>query len=173
MKTLKYKVCKKGHLKTPDNTASNGSCKECKRLYDVAYYAENRDVLLKKSLIYDASHRKERREYYHKHTRTLRCRYEKLKSYCRTKNLSLSLSFEDWARLVASPCYYCGGPLPAVGYGLDQVIPRSGYTLENVQPCCKRCNTAKSNQSPTEFYKWVKLVYKRMKLHACIHRVAF
>ena len=46
--------------------------------------------------------------------------------------------------------------------GLDRVDNNKGYTIDNVVPCCKRCNYAKNNQTPREFKEWVKKVYNKM-----------
>jgi hypothetical protein len=35
-----------------------------------------------------------------------------------------------------------------------------GYTIENVVPCCKRCNQAKSDQSVVDFLAWIRRVYE-------------
>lgn len=46
-------------------------------------------------------------------------------------------------------CQYCGGPAES----LDHVTPRSrggDHTWENVVACCRRCNVAKGNRTPSE-----------------------
>jgi len=33
----KVKLCKYGHVKTPENTYKSGNCKECQKIYQKAY----------------------------------------------------------------------------------------------------------------------------------------
>jgi hypothetical protein len=51
------------------------------------------------------------------------------------------LTPSEYAALVAQPCWYCGGPLPEYGYGLDRIDETAGYEASNVLPCCRWCNT--------------------------------
>ena len=42
--------------------------------------------------------------------------------------------------------------------GLDRINSELGYTVENIQPCCKWCNMAKSDRSEKDFIEWVALI---------------
>jgi len=82
------------------------------------------------------------------------------------RGLIWEIAFEDWKRLAALPCHYCGGPPLNCGYngsyqysGLDRVDNDVGYVLNNVVPCCKLCNCAKSDQTVSEFLDWVRRIY--------------
>jgi hypothetical protein len=57
--------------------------------------------------------------------------------------LPCDLFLKDYKKLIAQPCFYCGGPLNPTGVGLDQKIPGAGYTKENAVPCCWNCNRIK------------------------------
>lgn len=74
------------------------------------------------------------------------------------------ISFENFLKISQHPCFYCGD----IGYnkvkfrgveysynGLDRVDSKRGHDLDNVVACCKRCNTAKSDMSLTEFCEWI------------------
>lgn len=52
---------------------------------------------------------------------------------------------EDYYRLVAQPCYVCGGTTGG-GIGLDRQDNRRGYHLDNVKPCCGPCNMARGSR---------------------------
>lgn len=52
--------------------------------------------------------------------------------------------------LISSPCAYCGG-IPEEFNGLDRINSKKGYTVENVVPCCQRCNRAKNDMSIDKF----------------------
>lgn len=70
--------------------------------------------------------------------------------------------------LINKNCYYCGSePMNikktknSLGEGLlysgiDRIDSLKGYTENNVVPCCKICNYAKSNMTTQEFYIWAK-----------------
>ena len=86
------------------------------------------------------------------------------------------LTLEDFYRLTQMDCHYCGIP-PSnkrvsrrysktgtdealrrqtyVYNGLDRVNSSKGYTLDNVVPCCKICNTAKNNMTPEKWQEWI------------------
>ena len=96
-----------------------------------------------------------------KYDRTIRGRYVKLRVVARQRNLSMTLTLEEYTAIISSPCFYCGDPLPDVGYGLDRADNRYGYTLANARPCCQQCNRAKTDWSEESFYQWVQKVVKR------------
>ena len=39
--------------------------------------------------------------------------------------------------------------------GIDRVDNTRGYTLDNVVPCCFKCNRAKDTMTKEEFLEWV------------------
>jgi hypothetical protein len=69
------------------------------------------------------------------------------------KGMSFTLTREEYLNFRDKPCHYCGGQLPETGLGLDRIDNSKGYTLENVLPCCRWCNTARSNIFTTEEMK--------------------
>lgn len=87
------------------------------------------------------------------------------------------LSFENFYRLSQENCFYCNC-LPIYNKyneasmsknslllnikdgdfyynGLDRVDSLKGYTIDNIVPCCIKCNMAKQDRSLEDFYKWV------------------
>ncbi len=93
-----------------------------------------------------------------------------LQSYIRAhKRRKWYLSELEFYQITQKPCYYCG-QLPSlirkgagIGHdfvynGLDRVDSNKEYTIDNVVPCCKRCNIAKNNMTKQEFYDWIKRV---------------
>jgi hypothetical protein len=86
------------------------------------------------------------------------------------------LSFEQFHTLTVQPCCYCGAPPTmcwqagryngaCASHGLDRTDNSKGYTLDNVVPCCKICNRAKSNLTVDEFAAWLERVYKHLKIY--------
>ena len=95
-----------------------------------------------------------------KNNRTLKSRYRHLRKLASRHKLAGFISFSEYSRLVATAkCYYCGGPLPAAGAGLDRIDSSQGYSSANVRPCCKMCNIAKNSHSEAEFREWIKQIY--------------
>lgn len=57
---------------------------------------------------------------------------------------SWGLSREDYESMVARVCHYCGGGLGERGVRLDRLDNGRGYELDNVVPCCHRCNMTRN-----------------------------
>jgi hypothetical protein len=55
------------------------------------------------------------------------------------KGLEFDLELYDFGELMSKPCDYCGGHTT----GLDRKDNTKGYTLSNVTPACRRCNSMK------------------------------
>jgi hypothetical protein len=79
--------------------------------------------------------------------------YSVLKSCAKVSGRAFDLTIEDFAKLRAQSCYYSGHALPTYGHGLDRIDSAKGYTLDNVRPCCTRCNAMKNNMTDEEFYE--------------------
>jgi 5-methylcytosine-specific restriction endonuclease McrA len=96
-----------------------------------------------------------------------------LKTYkgsARSRGLAWELTDEEFDRLTALECSYCGQP-PSRAYkaktkasceggefiygGIDRVDNTLGYVTSNVVPCCRTCNIAKNNMSYDEFMAWI------------------
>lgn len=63
-----------------------------------------------------------------------------------------------WQRvgLNAIPCPYCGAPIDIVSLTLDHIHPRSiggDFSLSNMQPICKDCNSMKGDMTCAGFEK--------------------
>lgn len=91
------------------------------------------------------------------------------------RGVEFKLSPNDIGNIIYKPCFYCGvepknkhrvirfdGDVFVVYNGIDRVDNSIGYTLENVVPCCRRCNSAKNNMTYEEFVSWVKNVYENL-----------
>lgn len=78
-------------------------------------------------------------------------------SYYRTgakaRGLLFLVSREDFYRLLEQACVYCGR-VPEPINGLDRIDNSKGYTSDNVAPCCRVCNKAKSDMTRDQFLDW-------------------
>ncbi len=78
-----------------------------------------------------------------RHNLKLGTRWGQLKFAAKKRGLEVLLTKEQYIQLTEYPCYYCGGPLPLQGGGVDRIDNVKGYTLGNVVPCCTICNRVK------------------------------
>lgn len=81
------------------------------------------------------------------------------KSRSKRDKLIFSLSYEEFKKLVLSPCHY-SADAPDPTNGIDRLDNFSGYEYSNVVSCCKICNYAKNTMSYEEFMSWIEKVYK-------------
>ncbi len=88
------------------------------------------------------------------------------------RGLAFSLTLDEFRTLTSSDCYYCGNPpsrirriergRSAYRYnGLDRVDNARGYESDNVVPCCRDCNTSKSNKGLQTFLAWAMRIADR------------
>lgn len=84
---------------------------------------------------------------------TLKGRYGLMRDRSKLKGYTDIMSLAEYRIAVTGrSCVYCERPLPEKGVGLDRLDNNTGYTAENVVPCCGVCNTARSdNFSHEEF----------------------
>lgn len=93
-------------------------------------------------------------------------KYKKYKAQAKYRGLVFSLSKEEFFLVCELCCHYCGAEPSNVnvsdsGYGswtyngLDRVDSSVGYISNNVVPCCKICNRAKSDMSYDDFVLWI------------------
>jgi hypothetical protein len=78
-----------------------------------------------------------------KFSRTLKGRFSRLKSNARKRDISVSLTFNQYCKIASKLCQYCDGALPASGSGLDRKNSKLGYSINNVVACCAVCNDMK------------------------------
>lgn len=85
------------------------------------------------------------------------------------REIDFEISLEEASNLFTSNCFYCNRPpsncrkretgLVVYYQGIDRVDNSKGYKLENVVPCCKHCNSFKSDRGVNEFLEHVKEIY--------------
>lgn len=82
----------------------------------------------------------------------------------RVRGLAWELTLEDVARIMRSPCHYCGASdsnevrkrgLTFRHNGCDRVDNARGYHPDNVVPCCAVCNRAKLTMGYADFVAWL------------------
>ena len=94
------------------------------------------------------------------------------KRSAKNRGLKWNLNEEQFKKITQKDCYYCGAKPNNISgkkkyngeyiyNGIDRVDNNKGYTIDNIVPCCRRCNTAKSNFTLQEFQDWIKRIYKK------------
>lgn len=87
--------------------------------------------------------------------------------------VSFQITKEQFGRIAAMPCFYCGAPPnnvcksshgtgDFVYSGIDRIEPRRGYTVANTVACCHVCNFAKSNRSQGAFIAWIRRAFEHL-----------
>lgn len=90
---------------------------------------------------------------------TLKSFLSKTRASAIKRGLEFDLTLDQFQSLVYSNCYLCGveptsiknhnsaNAKPIKTNGIDRLDPKLGYVIDNVRPCCWKCNRAKSNLS--------------------------
>jgi len=92
------------------------------------------------------------------------------KANAKKRNILFEIDLACFNEITSSLCDYCGSPplnkhstkSDSVYFynGIDRVDNNKGYTLENVVSCCKRCNTAKLDQTELDFLNHIRKIYE-------------
>lgn len=99
-----------------------------------------------------------------------------INSRIKASNKEVTLTDEDLLSITKADCYYCGskpsniirlkrkwGNIDIIYQGIDRIDSSKGYIPDNVRPCCKHCNFAKSTLTETQFFEHIERIYKHMK----------
>jgi len=74
------------------------------------------------------------------------------------RNLTISLEFDDFKKMVLSPCYYCKYFKEEEVNGIDRLNNSIGYEKNNCVPCCTTCNMMKWIYDSTFFIEICKII---------------
>lgn len=97
-----------------------------------------------------------------------------IKQSAKVRGYEWNLSKEDIKKITQMDCFYCGtSPSNVVrrngrntgSYtynGLDRIDNERGYFIDNVVPCCWKCNSSKNTMSLMEFYQFIDTVHKHI-----------
>ena len=90
------------------------------------------------------------------------------------RGLKFKLTEEQFYEITQKDCFYCGEKPSQIKKGknyfgeyiyngIDRIDNKKGYTIDNVVPCCKKCNIAKNNSTLQEYQDWIKKSYNRLR----------
>lgn len=94
--------------------------------------------------------------------------YYRYKQSAMRRCIEFNLSFEEFEKLSAGACYYCGDEPSLITKtnngefirnGIDRVDNSRGYSVDNCVSCCKHCNVAKLSMTKEDFLRLVEKIY--------------
>jgi len=110
------------------------------------YQAQNVEKIRKRTLDYYYAHKAQCRAAQRKLDKTPKRKFDKGKKSAEERNLEWSLDFNTYCDLINQPCHYCNEDLSQYGgVSLDRKLNNVGYRLDNVLPCCGKCNNIRNN----------------------------
>ena len=81
-----------------------------------------------------------------KYAGSLKGRFRQGIATAKAKGLSWTLALEQFVQLSSQLCHYCKQPTTSTGVALDRIDNDKGYSIDNVLPCCTRCNLTRGNR---------------------------
>lgn len=129
-----------------------------------AYNDEHKEYFKQKRKEYECANQEKMLTRRQKYRHSLSARYKKYKTGADERDLTFSLSLEEFDEITKQPCFYCGD-LPEDQFGnkftgIDRIDSNEGYDIDNVIPCCFVCNRMKSNY---DFLEWTMHLQKIVK----------
>ena len=100
--------------------------------------------------------RKSRNDKKYDHSNKGRYRAYKVSAKCR--GYEFNITREQFLLFENANCNYCGSKLEQIS--LDRVDNGIGYEVDNVVPCCPKCNYFKRTLDEEDFLKHVEKIYK-------------
>ena len=159
------KKCSKCGVEKPaiefnkDKCHKNGlssKCKQCWHLYSISPERRKKVSEWRKSdagvkWLKDYMSKPIYKEVRDKSHQTPSGRYTTYKTSAKTRGHKFGISFEEFMTFWNKPCHYCGTDIN--GIGLDRVDSNNGYLMGNIVPCCPKCNRAKLDMTPSEYFE--------------------
>lgn len=88
-------------------------------------------------------------------------RYAHYKEGAEGRGVSFDLTGPEFWSFWQKPCAYCGSDIETIG--LDRINPSQGYSVENVTPCCSRCNEMKMADTLDTWVSHMKKILQHME----------
>ena len=144
--SVKKKCNSCGLLKSLDNFSKGkgtfsvrGSCKICEgKKYKK--WANSKG----KQIVKECNNR-----YYQRNKFSFDYRALRYKTSAAQRGLEFALSKEECFSLFDDFCFYCGDREERMG--IDRIDNTKGYIIDNVVPCCKKCNLMKNVYTAQDF----------------------
>jgi hypothetical protein len=111
--------------------------------YNRNRYEKNRSSILAKTKQYRQDNPEKCAQVDYRRKRQPKERFRQGKASARKRQLSWTLTFDEFVILTQQPCYYCNyelGKPVETSAGLDRLNNELGYEPKNVVSCCELCN---------------------------------
>jgi hypothetical protein len=136
------------------------TCKECRKIEKKEYTSQ--DYVIEKQKKYYQEHKETIRKRLNKHYWTLNAQYHEYKKRAKKRNLEFELTENDCKNFYNTKCYYCNDDIK--GMGIDRLDSNIGYVLNNLVPCCSKCNYMKHVMNKYEFIKHMKKILNNLNI---------
>ncbi len=124
-------------------------CRKCDHNQYNKWKSENREKL-----------RAIMRKSYIGYSKTARYKYCRNKATAKQRGIIFDISYDQFYAIFNDDCFYCDEPN---FIGLDRIDSDKGYVIDNICPCCYRCNVAKNTMTQEEFINLCKKIAKKWK----------
>ena len=114
---------------------------------------------------YRQTHKEQRKEYDRKYRQTYNGipekRYFLYRKGAKERGIKFKITIDYFKKFWQKPCCYCGNEIKTIG--LDRIDNTRGYIINNLIPCCSKCNRMKGKLSQKEFIEHCKKIAKNHK----------
>lgn len=135
------------------------TCKECRKIEKQDY--NSREYVKIKNKQYYLEHKDEIRERTNKHRLTLNGQFHQYKKSAKKRGIEFELTQKECEPFFNSNCYFCNDLYD--GLGMDRLDNAIGYKLNNIVPCCYRCNIMKHTSTEDDFIKQIEKILNNLK----------
>ena len=94
------------------------------------------------------------------------------KANAKRRGVGWNLTEEQFKEITQKDCFYCGEKPnnltkqicngEYIYNGIDRIDNTKGYVIDNIVPCCRRCNRAKDISTLQEYKNWIRKSYNYM-----------
>lgn len=111
-------------------------------------------------------------------TRVYNIVYSRYKCEAKTNKKEFMLTYEQFTKILQSPCNYCGSPPSNISAkqnknikysSVDRIDSKLGYTYNNTQPLCSMCNTMKLHHTEKDFKTHISKIFNYLNPNSDFH----
>jgi hypothetical protein len=135
-------------------------CKECRKPESKKY--RSRDYVIEKNKKYYQDNKEEFRKRMSLHSKSLNGRFHEYKKRAKRDNIEFEITEKDCIPFYNTDCAYCGNKIN--GLGIDRLDNKIGYKLDNMVPCCSKCNFMKYTMNKEEFIQHIIQIVKHLNI---------
>lgn len=95
------------------------------------------------------------------------------------RDIGFFITFNEFLDIIDKNCYYCGqapiekiytvqsgtkikDTIPIFTNGIDRIDSSKGYTIDNIRPCCTKCNRMKLDYTESDFLDKIDQIYNHL-----------